>query len=232
MQNLHEGHRERLKQEFLQKGMEHLPDHEKLELLLYFSIKRGDTNETGHELMNRFGSLSGVFNAPYELLKQTKGIGESSAQLIKLVSSLVRAYMDDYSSQHNTIKTTAEAKEYMRYKFLCESVECVMMACIGGNGKVVFCDVISEGSPETVQIRPSDFIRKALLAQAARVVIAHNHPNGICNPSGKDVFTTKILADELSRVEIELMDHIIVAPDGCCSMQEIGMMKNNPAIGR
>ena len=224
MPNPHSGHRERVRREFRENGLSHMPDHEKLELLLYYSIPRGDTNLTGHALMNRFGSLAGVFDAPPELLKEVDGIGEASATQIKLVAAMIRAYMDDYTNTNNTIRSTADAKEYMRYKFLCEIAEHVIMACIGGNGKVIFCDTVADGSPENVQIQPSVIVRKALISNAVRVVLAHNHPNGLCNPSQKDVCTTKILQNELARVNVELYDHVIIAPDGAFSMRESCML--------
>jgi len=224
MSNPHEGHRARTRKEFLEKGLAHMPDHEKLELLLYYSIPRGDTNLIGHALMNRFGSFAGVFDAPFELLREVEGVGDASATQIKVIAALIRAYMDDYSNAHNTIRSAADAREFMCYKFLCESAERVLMACVGGNGKVVYCDVVAEGSPESVQLRPSVLIRTALLANAVRVVLAHNHPNGICNPSQNDLHATRVLQAEFSRLNIELYDHVIIAPGGSFSMRESGML--------
>jgi len=85
---IHDGHREKMRQRFLQGGLEHFADHEALELLLYYAIPRKDTNPIAHELMNRYGSLSAVLAAPVEDLQKTPGIGESAAVLLKLVSQL------------------------------------------------------------------------------------------------------------------------------------------------
>jgi len=227
MPNAHKGHRARVKQEFLQNGLEHFPDHKKLELLLYFSVTRSDTNPLGHQLMERFGSISGLFDAPYELILETPGIGNESATLIKLVSAMIREYMDDYTSRNNIIRDTEDAKAYMRHKFLCEQCECLYMACMGNNGKIVFCSRVAEGSPETVRISPALIVKTALRANAVKVLLAHNHPNGICNPSSRDLSTTSILYDELKRVEVELIDHVIVAPDGVYSMKENNMFPAN-----
>lgn len=223
MDSLHDGHRERVREEFRKIGLGHFPDHKILELVLYYSVPRGDTNEIGHRLINRFGSISGIFDASYELLCEVKGVGPKSATLIKLISAIIKAYMDDYASLNNTITTPQSAKEYMRYKFLTEQKECVYMACTGNNGKITYCMRIADGSPETVNISPAEVVKTALRANAVRVIIAHNHPNGICNPSSSDLRATSILYSELHRVEIELMDHIIVAPDGVYSMKENGM---------
>ena len=225
--NLHKDRRERVRQKFSKTEMAYFHDHEKLEMLLFYAIPRGDTNPIGHELMERFGSISGVFDADYESLLEVNGVGPNTATLIGVVSSLIRAYQDDYCSKHNTISSTAEAKDFMRSKFLCKSTEQVVMTCIGGNGKVVFSDVIAQGSPETVGISTVEVMRKAIVTRAVCVVLGHNHPSGISNPSSKDVYATKIISDELMRVGVELLDHIIVAPDGVCSMRESGLMGEN-----
>jgi DNA repair protein RadC len=223
--NPHENRRKRVREKFSQTQMAYFHDHEKLEMLLFYAIPRGDTNETGHALIERFGSISGVFDADYKSLLEVGGIGSAAATLIGVVGSLIQAYHDDYTQfRYNTLRSTAEAKDFMRHKFLCVTAEQVVMACIGGNGKVVFSDVVAHGSPEKVDINTIDILRKAIATQAVRVVLGHNHPSGICNPSNKDVFATKILADELSRVGVELLDHIIVAPDGVCSMRESGLI--------
>ena len=223
MGSIHDGHRERVKDEFRKMGLEHFPDHKILELLLYFSVPRADTNIIGHRLINRFGSLSSVFDAPYELLCGVKGIGSQSATLIKLVSSVISAYMDDHTSLKCVINTPDEAMEFMRCKFLSERVECIYMVCMGTNGKVLFCNRVADGTPETVGITPADIVKAALRANAVKVMIAHNHPHGICNPSSQDLRTTSVLFNELRRVDIELTDHIIVAQDGVYSMKKNNM---------
>jgi len=204
--------------------MEYFHDHEKLEMLLFYAIARGDTNPIGHRLMERFGSISGVFDADYESLLEVKGVGPSTATLICVVSSLIRAYQDDYCSLNDRVSSSAEAKDFMRNKFLCKSTEQVVIACIGGNGKVVFSDIIANGSPESVGINTIEIMRKAIVTRAVSVVLGHNHPGGISNPSSKDVYTTRIISDELARVGVRLLDHIIVAPDGVCSMRESGLL--------
>ena len=95
MYNPHEGHRERLKERFLNEGLLGFHDHNILELLLFYVIPRKDTNEIAHELLREFGSLSAVFDADIELLKQVPGIGDNAATFIKLIPQLARAYMMD-----------------------------------------------------------------------------------------------------------------------------------------
>lgn len=127
-------------------------------------------------------------------------------------------------SHDNIISDPESAKRYMEYKFLGETAECLYFAGLGNNGKVLFCDMVAQGTPDTVSISPSTVARAAVHANAVKAVLAHNHPYGICNPSNQDLQTTRILTEELARVGVELIDHIIVAADGVCSMRETRMM--------
>lgn len=224
MSNLHNDHRKRLKAEFRENGLDHFEQHRIVELLLFYAIPRVDTNETAHRLMDRFGSVSGILDAPYELLCEVQGIGPEAGTFLKLLSSFIKIYMDDRLSRDNRITDPDTAKRYMQSKFLGETAECVYLAGIGNNGKVIFCKRMEEGSPESVGIKPSVLIRALLRADAVKAVLAHNHPYGICNPSGADVRATCILHEELARVDVELMDHIVVAADGVSSLREQGMM--------
>ena len=87
---IHDGHRVKLRARFLTAGLDAFADHEALELLLYYAIPRRDTNPIAHELMDRFGTLSGVLSAPVELLKQVDGVGESAAVLLRLAPLLAQ----------------------------------------------------------------------------------------------------------------------------------------------
>ena len=223
MENLHEGHRKRVYKEFLENGLRHFPDHKILEMLLFYVIPRADTNEIGHRLIDRFGSISGVFDASYDMLLEVEGIGAQAATLIHFMSALTQRYMDDFTSQIQSLNDTEIAKEYFRYKFLCQQTESIIMVCAGQNGRILYCQAIAQGSPDTVAVSAALVVKTALRANATRVYLAHNHPSGIAIPSSQDMATTSLLYKELERVDIVLADHIIVAPDGVYSMKEQGM---------
>ena len=223
--SIHSGHRHRMKEEYRKGGFLHAAPHKALEMLLFYAIPRADTNEIAHRLVARFGSIAGVLNAPVELLKRVPGIGEESATLIRLTGDFARLYLEGEGKSVKVVKTTAQAKAVVRHKFLGESRECVHIFCLGSGGKVLYSEKVVEGSHKKVEIPPAIVVRLALLSGAAKVLLAHNHPGGICNPSREDLYTTKHLYNELQRVDIELADHLIVAEDGIYSMRENGMME-------
>ena len=104
----HSGHRDRLRGEFLARS-ESFPDHKVLELLLFYALPRQDTNPIAHDLLERFGSLEGVLDAPPEALAQVKGVGDRSAVLFKAVKELARRYAAGRSRIGNLITTNYAA---------------------------------------------------------------------------------------------------------------------------
>jgi DNA repair protein RadC len=224
MASTHDGHRARLKEEFRQGGLNAFPPHRVLELMLFYCIPRIDTNEIAHGLIDRFGSLSGVLDAPFELLCETPGVSRETALYLKLASSVIRLYMEDMSSDVNSIRDTETAKRYIQGRFVGETSENLYLTGMGANGKIIFNKLMAEGSPDNVTITPSTVVKAALRVDASKVMLAHNHPRGFCIPSNADYRTTQILYKELRRVDVELFDHVIVASDGVCSMREMGMI--------
>ena len=103
---MHDGHRERLRERFLREGLDSFEDHNILELLLFYVIPRKDTNELAHLLLDRFGSLSAVLEAPYEELKTVPGIGELSASLLCLIPEISRKYLGRISRRPPGVTAT------------------------------------------------------------------------------------------------------------------------------
>ncbi len=107
--NVHEGHRKRLKSRFLEEGLDGFDDHQVLELLLFFSIPQKNTNVLAHELIEKYGSLSGVLEADPKDLITNKGIGENSAALISLIPALSRRYLKDRWGDRPILNSTSKA---------------------------------------------------------------------------------------------------------------------------
>ena len=116
--NPHKKHRERMREQLIKKSLSAFYDHQKLEMLLFYSIPVKDTNPLAHALLDRFGSLSGVFDADYQELRKVQGVGESTAVLIKLVQEMAAAYFDDKSSDGILLNTSKKIADFVRFKFL------------------------------------------------------------------------------------------------------------------
>ena len=219
---IHKGHRERLKQRFLEDGLDNFTDIQVLELLLFNAIPQRDTNPIAHALLNHFGSLSGVLDADVAELKKVPGISDHSATLLALVTELCRYYQVD-SAQRVEILTTLDAcGAYLVPRFFGRTRETVFLLCLDAKCKVLCCKEVGEGSVNSASISVRKIVETALAANATTVILAHNHPSGVAVPSGEDAQTTRRIAAALSAVEVHLADHIIVADGDYVSMVQSG----------
>lgn len=221
-ENLHENHRARVRETFKRAGADGMPDHNLLELLLFYSIPRKDTNEIAHRLIAAFGSLSRVFDASYEELMEIDGIGESSALLISMIPSICRRYIESSNSPKVNLSEPEEAMNYIIRKYYgSNKVESFYMLCLNAVGNLINCCKLGEGTPGSVIVDKRKVLETALRNKADKVIFAHNHPNGIAAPSKDDINMTSELSSVLFSVGIRLADHIIVAGNEAVSLASV-----------
>lgn len=219
--NVHEGHRERVKKQFLKEGFpEHVEPHKVLEMLLFYSIPRKDTNVLAHELLQTFGSFSGVFDAPCEELLKVPGVTLNTVCLIKMIMPIAKLYLTDRKNGTVILPTRQEACEHLFHRFLGETNEIAMMMCLDNKGKLLSCDVIGHGDINSVGVSARKVLELAIKHGATSVILAHNHPRGLALPSNGDLKTTIKIAEALQHIGVYLIDHIIVADDDYVSMAE------------
>lgn len=220
---VHDGHRERFKARYLEHGLDNFNDINVLELLLFYAIPRADTNAIAHELLDRFGSLSGVFEANVQELQEVAGIGENAALLLSLIPQVSRRYLIDKRKPQKRIDCAAAAGKYFLPIFMYERDEVLYMLCLDSQKCIICCRLISRGVVNTVEANVRKMTELALRYKASSVIISHNHPRGSVKPSREDDAVTTNLARALRAVGIELDDHIIVCGDSFSSYRESGL---------
>ncbi len=210
---MHKDHRKHTKDRFLSEGLDGFEPHNVLELLLFYSIPQRDTNETAHMLINRFGSLSAVFDAPYDDLLTVPGISEHSATLIKLIPAVSRRYAMEKNSKAARLSSIEDIGKYLVARYLGVTEETVLLLLLDNKFGLIDCVKIHEGSVNSSAITMRRLIETALFKRASMVVLAHNHPSGVAIPSSDDLFTTQQVKRAFDLVEIGMLAHIIVAGD-------------------
>ena len=220
--SIHDGHRKRLKERFLQFGLDSFTEIQVLELLLFYAVPRQDTNPIAHRLLKRFGRLSRVLDAPVEQLTEVEGVGEHAATLLKLSKAIARCYDVSKAGEEKILSTLRGCGEYMMPYFRDRRNETVFLLMLDAKLKVLDCKEVGEGSINYASIPVRRVVEMALEAGASSVVLGHNHPSGIALPSAEDIQTTRRLAAALSTVEIVLADHIIVADRDYVSLVQSG----------
>lgn len=226
MATIHEGHRQRLKDRFQKEGLSNFDDIHVLELLLFYSIPRRDTNPVAHALLDTFGSLKGVLEASPEDLAAVPGLGENSAQLLALIPQLLKRYLQDSQWLGKFLRTTEEVGQYLVPRFFLAREEQVCLLCLDAKCKVLDCRMIQTGSINNVGISVRKVMETALRSGASSVVLAHNHTSGIALPSQEDLDTTTRIWSALDAAGITLADHIVVAGDDYVSLRADGFFDN------
>ncbi len=217
--NLHKGHRQRLRELYLKEGIDNFNDHQALELLLFYAIPQRDTNPLSHKLLDEFGSLSAVFDAPVSQLKRV-GLTENTIALLKLIPDFSRLYNMDRSDYNKKRVEISRLCEYFRPKFIGRTNEVMYLLLLDGKYKEVYCGIISKGSSNTTDVPISKILEYSVMYNADYIVIAHNHPDGIALPSKADLKTTKMIFDALRLMNKRLIDHIIVCEDDEVSLAQ------------
>ena len=221
--NLHDGHRQRLKDRFRNEGLDHFEDRHVLELLLGYSIPRKDTAPVAKALLRHFGSFTQVMEASVEELKNVDGVGDHTATLIALTTAVGRYYSVMRANSVEVLDSTTKCGRYLMHRFFGRRNETVFLLCLDAKCKVLCCREVGEGSVNSANIPVRRVVEMALAANATSVVIAHNHPSGLALPSPEDVHTTKRLARALDAVEITLADHVIVADGDFVTLVQSGL---------
>ena len=222
--DLHGGHRQRLRNTFLENGLGGMNDINALELLLFYALPRRDTNETAHLLLKRFGSLDRVFSASVEDLCEVEGIGEYAASLITLVPQIMKKSAISKAKETRQIKISTDAGTYLLPFFMNEQDEVVYLLCLDAKRSVLCCEEMGRGVVNSVDANVRSIVEKALKVRACSAILAHNHPGGLAIPSREDEIFTRCLYNALETVGIRLEDHIIVADGDYVSVADTGMM--------
>lgn len=208
---------------FRNEGLDGFDPVQVLELLLFYCIPRKDTNELAHALIDRFGSVSRVMDAPIEELTKVPGVGENVATFLHLAKQAGRYYQVDSTQKGALIRDTEDCGRYLLPYFIGRQVETVFMLCLNANCNVISCREVGEGEINSAVISPRSIVQMALAEKASTVVLAHNHPSGVALPSQEDVLATQRLAAALATVDVTLFDHIIIADEDFVSLVQSGM---------
>lgn len=207
----HEGHRRRLCDKLSGEGLNEADDHQLLEALLFYAVPRCDTNEMAHALIGHFGSLDAVFAASTEELMAVESIGGSSAELIHLVGGIRRRLECPREAARRVYDSISKISTYLARRYVGATHERVYLMMFDNSMRLLDCRCVCYGSVNSAVFQPRLLIECALGQHAAAVIVAHNHPDGIAVPSGDDINTTERLRECFEMVNIQMLEHIVIA---------------------
>ena len=226
---MHENHRDRVKKRFLSEGLETFEPHNVLELLLFYSIPQRDTNELAHCLIDRFGSVAGVFDASFDDLISVPGIKEHSATLIKMIPELSRRYLLEKNKSGEPLSDMDKVARHLVNYYVGINIETVVLLLLDNKFNVIDLVKIHEGSVNSSAVTMRKLVETALFKRASIAILAHNHPDGVPIPSGDDIFTTREAKHAFDLVGVNMMGHIIVAGQSYVNIFDPNRPKTVPA---
>ncbi len=221
---VHDGHRQRMRDRIAKQGIESLQPHEALEYLLYSFVPRRDTNALAHSLIDKFGSLAGVFGADAALLEEVPGMTANAAQFLNVLPGVFRMYLDQRTVQKTSLKGRAAARMFMGNKLFGIKEEQIYIAALNVHEDLICCDRLATGAGDAVSVTVRSIVDYAIRNKANGILLAHNHPSGNVNPSHADVELTYTILDTLSNVEVKLLDHFIFCGTEYYSFEEDGRL--------
>lgn len=220
----HSGHRARLREKYVKFGIEALAPHEIIEMLLFNAVPYRNTNDIAKHLLDRFGSLSEVLDAPIELL-MAEGLTQNQATFLKLIPDVTRQYMLDKHDNPVRILDPDAIARYLADKFIgLEKMEQVFVLLVDEKYKEVYSGWLSKGSFSVSEISIRRLMSLVLNYGAYSVILAHNHPSGMAIPSQADYRATVRIQEVLGQVGVGLYDHYIVADHEVVSMRDSGLL--------
>lgn len=208
------GHRQRLREKFLSRGIDAFAEAEVVELLLTLGTPRKDCKEMARSLIARFGSLSKTLEASQAELEQIPGIGPTNSFALHFVHGVARRYLKERLIGKEYLRSTREVAEYLIHAMRDLGRETFLAIFLDASFGIKGSETIAEGSIAAATVYPRELIRRAFDHHAAALVVAHNHPSGNINPSAEDRALTRRLFAALAFVDVQLLDHVIVGGSG------------------
>ena len=220
------GHRSRLRERFLKSGFGGFADHEVVELLLTMAITRSDVKPQAKMLLERFGSLRGILNAPVSELKSIKGVGEISAILLKVIRESATLYLMETSKEEEDLRDPERLSDFWRMRIGHLKNEVFAVAYLDSAHRLIRngVEMLQEGTIDRAAVYPRRVVEAALKHQAAALVLAHNHPNGDVQPSEQDKIITRAVTLAAGTISIRVVDHLIVSTSEAFSFRKAGLI--------
>ena len=213
----HDGHRERLRSRFLN-SPDSLEEHEILELVLFYSIPRKNTNEIAHNLLNRFGSIKGVLDADINAITEIKDVGKKTALHIKSIAKLLSKYAISEQKSDGLLRSPTALTLFMKNLFVGTQNESSYILLFDNSKRLITCEKIGEGFSMEHNLSLRKAVLSAITSNATSAILVHNHPNGKAIPSRDDLYATNKAKMTLDALGITLMEHFIVADNDCCQI--------------
>ena len=218
------GHRERLRQRFLDGGSDALPDYELLELLLFQVKARGDVKPLAKSLLAEFGGIAELVGAEPARLAKIDGIGPAAAVALKVVEATMHRALRERAMNKPAISNWQALLDYCRGRMQDAAIEHFRVLFLDRKNVLIADESQQRGTVDHTPVYPREIMRRALDLGASAVILVHNHPSGDPTPSRQDIETTRRVVEAGKALGVAVHDHIVVGRRGHASFKALRLM--------
>ena len=215
---------ERPRERLLALGPQSLADAELVAILLRTGVKGKSAVDVARQLLGRFGSVTALLEAGTERIAETPGLGEAKLAQLQAALELARRALKEEMSSRDALSSPRAVRDYLRLALAGREHEVFVALLLDAQHRVTACEELFKGTLTQTSVYPREVVKCALRHNAAAIIFAHNHPSGVAEPSHADEILTRSLKAALALVEIQVLDHFIVAGTRTMSFAERGLL--------
>lgn len=215
---------ERPRERLLTLGANSLSDAELLAIFLRTGVSGRSAVDLARYLLNQFGSLRALFEADLAAFSSHLGLGPAKFAQLQAVLEMARRHMAESLRRDDALESPAQVRSYLKSVLRHEPHEVFASLFLDSQHRVLAFEVLFHGSINTAYVHPRQVVKRALAHNAAGLILCHNHPSGVSEPSHADIHLTKRLMEALALVDVEVLDHVIVGDGEPLSLVERGLM--------
>ena len=215
---------ERPRERLLALGADALADAELLAILLRTGVKGRSAVDVARDMLSHFGSITSLLEADAERLSKTPGLGSAKLAQLQAALELARRALREELAVRDALSSPGAVRDYLRLTLSGREHEVFVALMLDAQNRVIATEELFRGTLTQTSVYPREVVKSALSHNAAAVIFAHNHPSGIAEPSHADEILTRSLKSALALVDVQVLDHFIVAGNATMSFAERGLL--------
>lgn len=215
---------DRPREKLLHRGAQALTNTELLAIFLRTGIQGKSAIDLARELLDEFGDLRSLLGADREHFCKAKGLGDAKFVLLKACVELSRRYLKECLERGEALTNPDDTRNYLMAELSGRAYEVFACIFLDNKHRVIRFEELFYGTIDGASVYPREVVRRALQHNAAAVILAHNHPSGVADPSQADIAITRRLKEALSLIDVRVLDHIVIGDGYCTSLAEQGLV--------
>ncbi len=215
---------ERPREKLLQQGAQSLSDAELLAIFIQTGVSGKTAVDIGRDLIIQFGGIRKILTADNKSICSASGLGPAKYALLQAALEIGRRFLDEKLKRGGSLTSPKQVSEYLTYQLRDQNREVFAIIYLDNRHQVIRYEELFYGTLNGATVHPREVVKSVLSHNAAAVIIAHNHPSGVAEPSQSDTAITKKLQEALQLIDVRLLDHLIIGDGEFVSLSDRGLM--------